>query len=257
MLVRVYDRKTKRYYKSILYATVNFEWFQRDVVLNPFTDSFELVDYLDKSQTPAEALVERIQKPPAAYKEYRNAFLLKLKKYCEEHQKSFQLKSLRGYPDICENYAFLADLLENGCVPAIRYPIQIREPEDQDIWTYIRTQQDADTFMKLFAGFHDSYLVKIVYSEEYGYTNAIVTFDNSCWYGIVELCFEGVQTLHIKPAKENYDNYIYDATLLVKDEMIFWADDISMQERFISEDIASGYESSYILALNLKWRKIG
>lgn len=257
MLVRVYDRKTKQYYKSILYATVDSGWFQKDVVLNPFTDFFELVDYFDKSQTPAEALVESIQKAPAEYKEYKNTFLLKFKKYCREHQKSIQLKSLWGYPDVCENYAFLTDLLENGSVSAVRYPVQIREPEDQDIWTYIWTQQDADTFMKLFAGFHDSYLIKIVYSEEYGYTNAIATFDNSCWYGIVELCFEGVQTLHIKSAKENYDNYIYDATLLVKDEMIFWTDDILTQEGQMPKGIESSYDGSYILSLNLKWRKIG
>ena len=241
----------------MLYAIVNTGWFQKDIVLNPETQCFELVDYLDKTHIPETVIVESIQKIPAVYKKYEKASLLKFKKYCRERQKSFCVDQLYGYPDLCENYAFLADIFENGSVPLGRYPICIPEPEDRDIWTYIETQQDADAFMELFAGFHDAYLTDIVYSESQSYTSAVATFDNSGWYGIVELCFEGVQTLHIKPAGENFDVFIHGATLTIKDEIIYWADDIIDSSTQFLEENALANGCSCIAALNLKWRKIG
>ena len=109
---------------------------------------------------------------------------------------------------------------------------------------------DVDAFLDAFAGFHDSTLNKLIYEEFDNNTKVTATFDNSTWYGIVELCFEGVLAINIRPSGENYFREIMDATLLIQDETVFWADQYMEQE-----DLA--YDGSFIKALNLKWRKIG
>lgn len=50
-------------------------------------------------------------------------------------------------------------------VPLSETNISVKSNEDAEEWNYIRTQEDADEFMKLFVGFHDSTLDKIVYEE--------------------------------------------------------------------------------------------
>jgi hypothetical protein len=250
MFVRVYDKPNSRYYKSIVYGTINVGWFLQYIVLNSLENCFELVEYLDKSIKPAQSLVEIIQRDNEDFKVYENALLLKYKHYCKQNEKSMDIDKLCGYSDVCENFEFIADIIENKSVSAEKYAIQLRKFSDKDKWDYIQTQEDANDFMKLFVGFHDSTLDKLVYDEEYGYTRVTVTFDNSNWYGVVELCFEGLLELNIRPAKENYDRYIYEATMLVENETVFWTD------RYMeNEDIS--HNGSYIKAMNLKWRKIG
>ena len=73
------------------------------------------------------------------------------------------------------------------------HKISVRSLSDTSEWNYILTQADADDFMKMFAGFHDSTLEKINYSESNSSTMVNAIFDNSGWFGIVELCFEGIQ----------------------------------------------------------------
>lgn len=249
MFVRVYDKRNDCYYKSIVYGTINEGWFLQYIVLNPYSKCFHLVEYLDKSEKPAFPLVESIQTDCSDFKVYENARLLKCKRYCKENGKSININRLWGYPDVCENLDFISDILENRLVPSEKYPIQLRQLFDENRWNYIRTQKDADEFMKVFAGFHDSTLDRLVYEEEHAYTKVTATFDNSSWYGVVELCFEGILSLNIRPARENYDRYISDATMLVKNEAIFWADEHMEGEN-------PDYDGSYIKALNLKWRKM-
>jgi hypothetical protein len=52
--------------------------------------------------------------------------------------------------------------------------------------------------------------------------------------------------MNIRPAKDNFDRYIYSDCLIVKDECIFWAD-----EHLEDEDL--NYEYSFIKVFNLKW----
>jgi len=250
MFVRVYDKPNSRYYKSIVYGTIGVGWFLQYIVLNPLENCFELVEYLDKGIKPAQPLVETIQRNNDDFKVYENTLLLKYKDYCKKKGKSMDINRLCGYFDVCENFEFIADIIENKSVSAVKYSIQLRQLSDNEEWKYIQTQEDANEFMKLFAGFHDSTLDKLIYNEEHGYTSVTSIFDNSGWYGVVELCFEGLLEFNIRPAKENYDRYIYEATMLVDNETIFWADGYMK-----NEDLA--YNGSYIKAMNLKWRKIG
>lgn len=250
MYTRIYDKAQKKYYKSIVYCVFNYGYYRQYVVVNPYTGNFELVDYLDKSDDELKPLVEIIQDNHEEWISYQNAFLLKFKAYCKKNHKDMTIEFLWGYPDVCENYEFLSSILQNGFVPINKSRICIRELTDANEWIYINTQEDANEFMKLFAGFHDSTLDKLCYEEQYASTKVTATFDNSGWYGVVELCFEGVLAVNIRPAKENYSREIFEASMLVKDEIILWAEWYMEQE-----DLS--FDGSYIKALSLKWRKIG
>lgn len=194
MFVRVFDKKQNIYYKSMVYATVGIGWFLQYIVLNPHTHSFELVDYLDKQYEPAKALVEIIQPDHKEFVVYSGAQMLKYKHYCKINGCKFvDVKQMMGYPEILENNGFLAEILTNHSVPFGVYSIPEKNLGDTAEWNYVLTQADADEFMKLFVGFHDSTLEKIDYSESNSSAVVNAIFDNSGWYGIVELCFEGVQ----------------------------------------------------------------
>lgn len=250
MFVRVFDKEQNRYYKSMVYATVGIGWFLQYIVLNPYTQSFELVDDLDKQYKPAKPLVEIIQPDHEEFVVYNGAQMLKYKHYCEANGCKFvEVKQIMGYPEILENNAFLAEILANHSVPFGAYHISKKSLCDTTEWNYILTQADAEDFMKKFVGFHDSTLEKIEYYESNSSATANAIFDNSGWYGVVELCFEGVQTLKIVPAMGNYSRELFDASLIVENESIFWADSYM-------EKPNDSYDGSIIRALSLKWRKI-
>lgn len=250
MFVRVFDKEQNKYYKSIVYATVGIGWFLQYIVLNPYTHSFELVDYLDKQYEPAKPLVEIIQPDHKEFVAYNGSQMLKYKHFCKTNGYRFvDVKHMMGYPEVLESNAFLASILVNQSVPFDKFKILARNLIDTTEWNYILTQEDADNFMKKFVGFHDSTLEKINYSESNSLAIVNAIFDNSGWYGVVELCFEGVQLLKIVPAAENYSREIFEASLIIDNECVFWADSYM-------EKPDSLYEGSIIKALNLKWRKI-
>lgn len=250
MFVRVFDKEQNKYYKSIVYATVGIGWLLQYIVLNPYTHSFELVDYLDKQYEPAKPLVEIIQPDREGFVVYNGSQMLKYKHFCKTNGYKFvDIKYMMGYPEVLENNAFLASILVNQSVPFDTYKISARKLSDTAAWNYILTQADADDFMKKFVGFHDSTLEKINYSESDSLAVVNAIFDNSGWFGVVELCFEGVQLLKIVPAAENYSREIFEASLIIDNESVLWADSYMEKTDCL-------HEGSIIKALNLKWRKI-
>ena len=252
MFVRAFDKNKNLYYKSIVYATVGIGWFLQYIVLNPNTNTFDLIDYLDKSVSPAKPLVETIQPDHSDFIVYKGAQILKYKHFCKANGiKPVDIEQMSGYPDVLENQAFLADILTNLSVPINAHKILVRNLSDTTEWNYVLTQEDADAFMKIFAGFHDSTIESINYSEANGTPITNIIFDNSGWFGVVELCFEAVQILKIMPATENYPRELYGASLIVEQESIFWADSYSYMKH-----PNDSYEGSIIKALNLKWRKV-
>ena len=259
MYARVYDREQNRYYKSIVYAILDIGYNSKAIVYDSAANCFALVDYFDKKANdlrPQYEIISDLDKDSWTYKE--KAFLLKLKKYCREQgYDASALQCFYGYADVFENFSFLLSLLRDKKVPADNAGIQRRGNHDEGEWNYIRTQADADDFMKQFVYFHDAVLKKMEYTEA-SYNRLTARFDNSGWYGVAELCFEGVLVCNLRPPTENHTGYIYSATLLVKDECIYWADDELGEEEFDEDENGHlNYCGSYIKALNLKWRKVG
>ena len=246
MFVRVSDKMNNRYYKSLVYGLVNRGFFEQAIVIDPFTKCFELVHYLEKADPFPVPVYEVIQPERNGWITAGSADLIKL----NLHSNHLSVDCLSGFEDVLNNRRFLSALIGKKRVYADKAGVQIRGFEDGEEWNYIVTQADADAFMDLFEGFHDSVINKLVYEEADQIRKVTAVFDNRCWYGVAELCFEGLVAMNLRPAQENFDRFIYGGTLLVKDECIFWAD-AAMKEENLS------YEGSYIKALNLKWRKIG
>ncbi len=250
MYVRVVSNISNHIYQSMVYAKINVGWFQQYVLYDPYYEMFELVEYLDKTTKPIKPRVYTIQSGTEGFIKCDKSLLSEFKTYCKiNHELSPDISFLFGYPDVCKNFEFLRDILSNKQVSKDRYTIQLRDLADINEWHYIKTQKDADDFMALFAGFHDATLESVCYKEDdTGKKEAAVIFDNSGWFGIAELCFEGVQLLKLLPADENYTRYIMEASLHIDDNGVFWADD------FIEQPDLS-CEASVIKALSVKWRK--
>lgn len=248
MYVKVNSEISGDTYRSIVYGIVNSGCFTKYIVFNQKRDTFELVDYLS-GRDPHVFLIQTNQD---GFKEYTGSALLRFKNHCVKSGKNYPDPSvLFGYPDVCENYEFLYELLTTKMVKREKFPIQLIELPDANEWHYFSTQRDADAFISMFAGFHDSKIEKVVYSEtDSGTREAIVTFDNSDWYGTVELCFEGVQLMKIVPAGENYSRELFEGSLFADENGVFWADDYM-------EKPDDSYAYSMIKALSCKWRKIG
>lgn len=249
MFVRVFDKKIKKYYKSMVYGLINTGYYEQAILFNPYMNCFELVEYLDKESKELRPLYEWINTEYVGWVSYDKAFLLKLNKYCKEHNYDNQIKLYRGYKEVFDDFGFMLKILKERNVPLSQTEIEVKSNKDVDEWNYIRTQEDADEFMKLFAGFHDSTLDKMIYEEDYGKRKLKAVFDNSGWYGVVELCFEGLIKMNLHSFAENYSREIYGATLLVQNESVFWADDELDDENM-------DYKGTWIKALNLKWKKI-
>lgn len=247
MYARIYDPLENRYYRSVVYACLNIGYYEQYIVIDPVRNAFVLADYLDKETN--KPLVEIIQEDASGWISRKKVDLLKFKRYCALRLKPLHLTDFQGYADIAEDYPFLAAILEHGSVPIAACSIEQHKLADEDFWTYIHTQEDANAFMKLFMGFHDSTLDKLVYEETQHTSRVTATFDNRGWFGVVELCFEGVRSVHIQPPGENYSRELFEGTLIVSEEGVFWADSYM-------ESADPGCEGSHIQALNLKWREV-
>lgn len=249
MFVRVFDVYNKKYYKSIVYAILNTGCFKQAIVINPFEESFVIVPYFNNIKSKPEILFQTIDSDTNEWVFLNNADLLKLEKYFHENKADMLVTCFNGYQDIFDSLDFMLNIIKNHRVPLSETSIKIRTNEDKDTWNYISSQSDADAFMKLFAGFHDSTLDSLNYEECEDSTKLTVRFDNSFWFGVAELCFEGIIALNLRPPAENAFRDIYDATLIIKDECVFWADSYMPEEDL-------NHKGTFIKALNLKWRKI-
>lgn len=236
-------------YKSMVYGLLNTGCYEQAIVINPYEKCFLLMDYLNKDTRQLTPRYQCINSCQNGWITCEKVFLLKLKAYCRERGHDARLLCFRGYPEVFYDFSFLLRLMRGEHVPVADATIPLRTNEDAEQWNYIRTQQDADALMELFAGFHDSTLNRLTYEEEYGKAKLTALFDNSGWFGVIELCFEGLLALNLRPPLENCSREIFSATLLFREESVFWADDE------LTEENPSG-QCTWIKALNLKWRQV-
>lgn len=247
MYVKVISNVSGDTYRSIVYGSIDVGCYQKYIVLNAKRAKFELVNHI----SGREPNVFMIQTDTDGFREYDGSSLLKFKYHCFKSGREYPDPSVViGFPDVCENYELLYELMTKQTADVKLFSVRLRELPDADKWTYINSQEDADAFMKLFVGFHDSTLERIGYIEDdSGTKQATVLFDNSCWYGKAELCFEGVQLMKIVPAGENYSRELFSGSLFADESGVFWADDEM-------EKPDDSYAYSIIKALSCKWRKI-
>lgn len=258
MFLRVYDKNSQKYYKSICYAKIDIGSFEKAIVINSHKNCVELVSYFDVDKPDySHPLYEHISSTDTEKWQYANIDTLdKLNKYLKANKLyDRKLTDIVGYQDICNDVNLLIKLFENISVPLTETKFEIRTNDDVSEWNYIRTQKDADDFLDFFAGFHDATIKSMHYEEAYNLRKVNIIFDNSEWAGIAELCFEGVIALHLNPPPENFLNDMFTALIKVENELVLWAGDTDeLDEGDTVENF--DYDLNYIKALNLKWRKI-
>ena len=105
-----------------------------------------------------------------------------------------------------------------------------------EVWHAIDSEQSITELMKLFGGFHDGCVREIhVQSGTYVDENRalhpawhidVTFFVQRQWPNpsAIEMKFENVARMNIAPEKENYDPWIFGASLHMFDGLIFWSE---------------------------------
>jgi hypothetical protein len=104
------------------------------------------------------------------------------------------------------------------------------------MWTEIKDQADIDNLLELYGNFHDSCLKDIyIATREFIDEKLAMHFDNKLTASllfqrqfkpttVLELKFEDIEQFNFRPFDETEGAVIYDATLMIKNELFYWAD---------------------------------
>ena len=265
MFVRVYDNLSDIYFKSEVYAVINPGWYEKRLVIVPSNDGdyFKFFDYLDKQNPQApKALINLIlprgfsDKFESVYQRTSNVNE-NIAYYAELLDKDIRFFAYNGYRWIYEDKAFLSKLLKGERISTKDYQNRIIDYK-QVGWRYIETQSDADFLLEQAHSFHDTVLKDLNYisgayidNKNHMYPidskrQVIMRFDSQ-WCRSIELIFEGVTALNLRPALDNYDSSIYGASLLCQNSSVFFCDTQM-------NSIDKTYEGTWIESYSLRWR---
>ncbi len=130
-------------------------------------------------------------------------------------------------------------------------------------WVEVTNQADLDLLMNTFGAFHDACI-----KEMYLWTESYVDSDLSMSCpphldthvrlliqrqfedpSAIELLFDEVRRINVVPSPDNYDSIIFDATLLLREGIFYWAD----VGRWLP-DQENSMNATWIAANKLKWR---
>ena len=125
------------------------------------------------------------------------------------------------------------------------------------MWNEIVCKKDLDSFMNIMCGFHDSCVKEIKYISG-AYVNEKLSMSpvNSqrVLCVIIQRQFGDPSAIEIKylklfPNGENYTCEILDASMIIKEDCIYWCDCGGLSEK----DIES-YTGTTICASKVRWR---
>ena len=131
------------------------------------------------------------------------------------------------------------------------------------MWHEINNENDLKSFMDMLYGFHDSCLKELKYISG-AYVNEDLSmypindrrvlrviiqrqFNNP---SVIEMEFIGLKYIRMFPAGEDYTCEILDATMILKDDCIYWCDCGGL-----SEDEIENYKGTVICASKVRWRE--
>lgn len=165
-----------------------------------------------------------------------------------------------GYPWVLEDRETVRRLLAGEAVPLAE--TQFADKTVSSLlpgWNYVATQENADALMEHACGFHDSVLAELQYASgsrlhadgslTVGDTDRRVTMlFHSQLCPPLELVFEGVTGLNLRPGGNSVCSALLEATLRVRDAAVF----------FCGGSCGPGEEADYpgtkIFAYSLRWR---
>lgn len=264
MRVRVYDKKTNTYFKSEVYAIINAGYYEKLLLLTPDTigTCVMFYDYLDKTDNELPVLINMIlsNRPHEWITIKSNSVDEQLNKYKALLKADIKFFEYIGFSWLWEDTYTLTKLLQGERIPlkGSIFENNLYNEMVQTGWNYVETQSDADLLMEQTCNLHDSVIKEIYYiSGAYVDSNkAMQPTDDlrrvtvkiqSQQCDDVEMIFEGVTALNLRPALDNYTADIFGASLIVKDASVFFCDECL-------EGIDTSYKGTWILAYSLKWR---
>jgi hypothetical protein len=129
----------------------------------------------------------------------------------------------------------------------------------------IKTEADGLALMTTFGHFHDSCIREAHLWTDHWVSSDLAmsctaTQDNKIRFLIqrqaeepsaIELFFEEVIRFNLVPSPENYDSVIFEATLLVRDDNIFWSPEPDWKPEMQNRD-----DFTWISAKKLSWREV-
>jgi len=266
MRVRVYDREKNMYFKSDVYAKINHGYYEKFLVMTPASEGgcLKLYDYIDKStdDLPTTVNVNIIHsKHPDEWVEFASSNLGNSMNIL--HDGDMQLEKFDyyvGYDYIWENKKALCLLLQGMAIPLVEFYVAHSHQTCGESWSYVNTKEDIKKLMDYSNHFHDSIIKTISYiSGSAKQNNEIIACDDirtltikidSCWCNSLELVFEGVLSLNLRPAKDNHSSNIWAASIMIENEIVFFStDDVSDTNTFTDD-------TTWVSAFSLKWKCI-
>lgn len=262
MRVRVYDKCTNGYFISEVYAIINTGYYKKYLVVESIDNKryFRLVEYLDKSKSNLPVNINVISSIDLSeswvYKE--DSDLKDISDSLDVKDKNDSFYRYRGYDFILEQKNLLIVLLKGEQVA-----YELLRGNEKEIstklegWNYVESEEDIPTLMKTFNIFHDSLLRNLNYVSGSGKgEKGINVTDNirqismifdSLWSNSIEIVFEGLLVLNLRPAQDNYCSDLFSATIILKDKTILFYDDEVNSEQ-------ENYEGTWVNALGMRWR---
>ncbi len=131
-------------------------------------------------------------------------------------------------------------------------------------WKEVKTQTDANLLLEVFGEFHDSCIHEAhLFTGHYVADNLAMAcpsnLDNNIRLLVqrqfkdpasIELLFEEITRFNLVPTPENYDSVIFGATLLVKDNYIYWSTEMNWSPKSATRD-----DATWISSKKLRWRQ--
>lgn len=265
MRVRVYDKATNKYLVSEVYAIINSGYYAKYLILEhkEMDKFFCFYEYLDKSiktaHLPVNINIISCDELPEPWIVRAESDIRTLNKF-NVNDKYNGLFEYRGYEFVFKQTDLLNKLLKGH---KVRYEeLRGNEKELSSTlmdWNYVNSNEDINNLMNKFHSFHDSVLKSLSYISGAGkvdngmsvtdYLRQVTILFDSDWSDSIEIVFEGVLALNLRPAKDNYSSDLYSATIILKDETIIFFD-----SDYVSD--MKDYEGTCINSLGMRWRFI-
>ena len=263
MRVRVYDKEKDTYFKSEVYAIINTGYYEKLLVLTPedMGNCFMFYDYLDKTCNELPVLINSITLARPCDWIYLKSQSVdeQLDKYKGLLKSNIKFFEYIGFSWLWDDTDSLVKLLNGEAIP-LRGSIfegNLYSDINNIEWHYIETQDDLNMLMKQTCFFHDSIINEINYvsgsfvdaDKTMNLTNerkVTVKIDSQQCENI-EMIFEGVTALNLRPPLDNYFGDIYEASVIVKDASVYFCEGESDQ-------IELNHGGTWIYAYSMKWR---
>jgi len=268
MFVRVFDNVSNAYFKSAVYAVLNGGWYEKQLVVFSFDGDkyFKLIDYLEKEDpsNPVVLINTIIPSFPKSAPEWMFKRSNDVDQILEDYNgllnADIRFFEYRGYPWIYEDKHLLTELLNGKMVSIEKYKhLLITDDHYQNEgWHYIETQEDINFVLEQTSWFHDSVITKLnyvsgSYVDEHNTmhcTDSIRRLDiyvNSQWCKSIQMVFEGVTAFNLRPSADNHTSFIFDASLFLKDAIIFFCDGTL-------DHADKSYDGTWVESYSLRWK---